>query len=336
MQVRFQRRAAEQFGQPGSVDYFVDHEPKVEDFRSAVLAGLSATPKSVPPKFFYDERGSTLFERICETEEYYLTRTEIGLLRDKGPEIAELAGSQTVVVEYGCGSSRKVRALLDNLDAPAEYIGIDISREHLGRVMADIAGNYADMRVGGICADFSTELDLPREAGLNGERKLGFFPGSTIGNMSPGEARQFLSGVRRHVADDGALVIGVDLKKDEHVLNAAYNDAGGVTAAFNLNILHRMNRELDGRIEVDEFEHLAFYNQGEGRIEMHLKSRIDQTALIAGREFDFARGETIHTENSYKFHIEDFSELAARAGFATEAVWTDADDLFSIHYLNAV
>lgn len=335
MQVRSHRRAAAQFSRLGLIDYFVDYQPKVEDFRSAVLAGFSAARKSVPPKFFYDEQGSTLFERIGETKEYYLTRTEIGLLRDKGPEIAELAGSQAVIVEYGCGSSRKVRALLDNLDAPAEYIGIDISRQHLGRVVADIASNYAEMRVGGICADFSANLDLPREAGLNGERKLGFFPGSTIGNMSPDEAREFLSGVRRHVADDGALVIGVDLKKDEQILHAAYNDADGVTAAFNLNILHRMNRELDGQIDVDEFEHLAFYNQGEGRIEMHLKSRIDQTVLIAGREFDFARGETIHTENSYKFHIEDFSELAGQAGFATEAVWTDADDLFSIHYLSA-
>ena len=335
MQVRVQPRDPEQSAQPNSATYFVDHEPEVEDFRAAVLAGLSASPKSVPPKFFYDEPGSNLFERICQTEEYYVTRTEIDLLRDKGPEISELAGSQTVVVEYGCGSSRKIRALLDNLEAPAEYVAIDISREHLGRVVEDIAGDYADIKVGGICADFSAGLELPREAGLNGERKLGFFPGSTIGNMSPGEARGFLMGVRRQVSEDGALLIGVDLKKDEQVLNAAYNDAEGVTAAFNLNILHRMNRELDGQIDVDEFEHLAFYNPDEGRIEMHLKSRTDQTALIAGRQFDFARGETIHTENSYKFHIEDFSELAGQAGFATEAVWTDADALFSIHYLSA-
>jgi dimethylhistidine N-methyltransferase len=335
LQVRVQRRERERPGQPGSAAYFVDHQPEVEDFRAAVLAGLSASPKTVPPKFFYDEPGSNLFERICRTEEYYLTRTEIDLLRDKGPEIAELAGSQTVVVEYGCGSSRKIRALLDNLDAPAEYVAIDISRQHLGRVVADIAGDYAEIRVGGICADFTADLDLPREAGLNGIRKLGFFPGSTIGNMSPGEARKFLAGVRRQVAGDGALVIGVDLKKDERILNAAYNDADGVTAAFNLNILHRMNRELGSRIDVEKFEHLAFYNRSEGRIEMHLKSRAEQTVKIAGREFDFARDETIHTENSYKFHIEEFSELAGQAGFATEAAWTDPDDLFCILYLSA-
>ena len=301
-----------------------------------MLNGLSASPKNLPPKFFYDEPGSTLFDQICGTDEYYVTRTEIDLLRDKGPEIAQLAGSQTVVVEYGCGSSLKIRALLDNLDEPAEYLAIDISREHLDQVVEDIAGEYDQIRVGGVCADFSADLELPDEAGLNGERKLGFFPGSTIGNMSPVEAGRFLSGVRRHVSDDGALIVGVDLKKDEQVLNAAYNDADGVTAAFNLNILHRMNRELEGHIDVEEFEHLAFYNEDQGRIEMHLKSRTEQKVQIAGHEFNFARDETIHTENSYKFHIEDFADLAGEAGFATDAVWTDAGRLFSIHYLSAV
>ncbi|MDP6174615.1 MAG: L-histidine N(alpha)-methyltransferase, partial [Rhodospirillales bacterium] len=197
MPINAEEHSREQSSHPESAAYFVDHEPQAEDFRSAVLNGLSASPKNLPPKFFYDEPGSTLFDQICGTDEYYVTRTEIDLLRDKGPEIAQLAGSQTVVVEYGCGSSLKIRALLDNLDEPAEYLAIDISREHLDQVVEDIAGEYDQIRVGGVCADFSADLELPDEAGLNGERKLGFFPGSTIGNMSPVEAGRFLSGVRR-------------------------------------------------------------------------------------------------------------------------------------------
>ena len=319
----------------GTIAYFIDHEPKLGDFRDAVVAGLSGEPKTIPPKFFYDEWGSALFHQICETEEYYLTRTEVELLRDKGPEIAALAGENTTVVEYGCGSSLKIRTLLDSLIEPAEYVAIDISREHLCRVAEDIATDYADIRVGAICADFTKDLELPAEAGINGGRKIGFFPGSTIGNQTPEEASHFLARVRRQVDDDGALVIGVDLKKDPALLDAAYNDGDGVTAQFNLNVLGRMNRELDAVIDLDAFEHLAFYNAPEGRVEMHLKSRKAQSAVIAGREFSFAEGETIHTENSYKYHIGEFTEMAGEAGFSSTAAWTDENALFSIHYLTA-
>jgi dimethylhistidine N-methyltransferase len=318
---------------PGSaLSYFADCQPSQEDFLAAVNRGFSQSQKNVPPMFFYDERGSALFNAICETEEYYVTRTEVALLDRIGPQIREITPRGMTVVEYGCGSNLKIRALLNALTDAAEYVAIDISREHLEAAADEIAEEYPKLKVGAICADFNTDMVFPEGTG---RPRLGFFPGSTIGNQTPARAQRLLSMMRRQLEDDGALLIGVDLKKDEARLNAAYNDAEGQTAAFNLNLLHRMNRELDAGIDVDAFAHKAFFNADESRIEMHLVSLKGQTVEIGGRHFDFAEGETIHTESSYKYEIDAFAAIAREAGFATAQVWTDSGGLFSIHYLKA-
>ncbi len=321
-------------GADGGVAYFVDRQPRAADFEHAVIAGLRAARKEIPAKFFYDDEGSHIFNRICGTEEYYVTRTEIGLLSDRSDDIRRLAGPGTVVIEYGCGSAAKINLLLDALKDPAEYAAIDISPEHLRFVVEDISARHPGLRVGGICADFTGGFELPSEVG-GGGTKLGFFPGSTIGNQTPEEARGFLRRVRENVGDGGALLIGVDLKKDAGRLNRAYNDEAGHTADFNLNLLRRIERELDSEVNVDGFEHHAFYNEGEGRIEMHLRAKSAQRIRIGGETFRFSEGETIHTENSYKYTIGEFARLAAGAGFAVGATWTDAEDLFSIHFLKA-
>jgi dimethylhistidine N-methyltransferase len=313
----------------------LDLKPRVEDFKSAVIAGLSADPKAIPPKFFYDKRGSDFFYRICETPEYYVTRTELGMLDDLGPEIARLAGPAASVIEFGCGSAEKIRKLLAALDAPADYVAIDISRDHLLASAEEIAIENPDLNVSAICADFSQAFDLPDDFCDGAGRRLAFFPGSTIGNQTPGEAEDFLRHVRGVIGAGGALLIGVDLKKDIGRLNAAYNDATGETAGFNLNLLHRMKSELRAEVDPDRFTHRAFYNADQGRIEMHLKSVDAQTVRLDGHEFAFAAGETIHTECSYKYEIAEFTALARRAGFGVRKSWTDAERLFSIHFLEA-
>jgi len=313
----------------------LDLKPRVEDFRSAVIAGLSATPKAIPPKFFYDKRGSDFFYRICETPEYYVTRTELGLLDDLGPHIAELAGPAASVIEFGCGSAEKIRKLMAALDAPADYVAIDISRDHLLASAEEIAIENPNVNVSAICADFSQPFAMPDDFCDGAGRRLAFFPGSTIGNQTPDEALGFLRHVRAVVGAGGALLIGVDLKKDVARLNAAYNDAAGETAGFNLNLLYRMRDELGADVDPDRFAHSAFYNAGLGRVEMHLVSKGAQTVRIGSRKFDFADGETIHTECSYKYEIEQFQALARRAGFDVRKSWTDADRLFSVHFLDA-
>lgn len=313
----------------------LDLKPRVEDFEGAVVAGLSSIPKSIPPKFFYDKRGSDFFYRICETPEYYVTRTELNLLEDVGADITALAGPAASVFEFGCGSPEKIRRLLACLDAPADYVAIDISRDHLLSSAEEIAIENPDLNVSAICADFSQDFDLPAEFCDGAGRRVAFFPGSTIGNQSPGEAESFLRLVRATVGEGGALLIGVDLKKDVGRLNAAYNDAAGETAGFNLNLLHRMRDELDADIDPDRFAHRAFYNENEGRIEMHLESRGSQTVRLGAHDFRFADGETIHTECSYKYEIDEFADLARRAGFEVRKSWTDAERLFSIHWLDA-
>jgi len=320
---------------PDGLAYFIDMKPEVEDFRAAVLSGFSSSPKTLPPKFFYDDRGSHLFNAICETPEYYVTRTEIALLRHIGPELSGHAGPTASVIEYGCGSAEKIRSLLSALENPVEYVAIDISRAHLIATASDIARDYSSVRVGAICADFTGELALPDRTGEGAQRRIAFFPGSTIGNQTPEEAVEFLKRIRRVVGDGGGLIIGVDLKKDTDILNRAYNDADGYTADFNLNLLHRMKKELNAAVNPDQFEHLAFYNEDKGRIEMHLTSKIDQTVGIAGESFSFRKGETIHTENSYKYDISEFAAIAAKAGFFVETTWADPDDLFSIHFMAA-
>lgn len=300
-------------------------------FLEDVFAGLSAPRKSLPCKYFYDREGSALFDAICALDEYYPTRTETALLRARAAEIAGLAGRSAALIELGSGSSVKVRLLLDALDRPALYIPVDISREHLMISAARLAGDYPAVTVVPVAADYVQGFALP--AGVAAERSVVFFPGSTIGNFRPGEAIGFLHGLGARLGRGVRLLVGVDLRKDKAVLEAAYDDARGITAAFNLNLLARINRELDGTFDLARFAHRALYNDLRGRIEMHLVSLADQTVRVGGRAFRFRRGETIHTENSYKYSVGGFRRLAARAGWQAERSWTDPKGLFSLHWM---
>ena len=314
--------------------FFIDLEPAVTDFKESVIEGLSRAPKQLACKFFYDETGLDLFGKICETEEYYVTRTELALMRRIGPELAGIVGPQRTVIELGSGSDLKIRLLLDALRAPAQYVPVDISLVHLRASAEAVAKDYPNVRVGAVCADFTVPLSIPANAieSTDGAR-LGYFPGSTIGNLTPADAVAFLQGLHPLLGPDGALLIGVDLSKDINILNRAYNDAAGYTAAFNLNILHRIATELDASVDPAAFEHVAFFNEGEGRIEMHVRSTRRQSVRIGEDQFELATGELIHTENSYKYTLDGFVELAESAGYHSSARWTDAEDFFSIHYL---
>lgn len=312
---------------------FYDHHPQPANFYREVVDGLRARPRRVPPKFFYDERGSRLFDRICRTPEYYPTRTELAILQARAAEIAERVGTGCVLVEPGSGSCEKVQPLLEDL-RPAAYVPVDISGEHLRAAAARVSQTYPWLEVCAACADFTVPLRLPPAVGEG--RRVAFFPGSSIGNFDPEAAVGFLGNLAEMVGPGGGLLIGVDLKKDPAVLDAAYNDAEGVTAAFNLNLLERINRELDGDFRPERFRHHAFYNAARGRVEMHLVSECDQVVRVDGHRFGFAAGEGIHTESSYKYTVEEFRALGRRAGYAPVAVWTDADGLFSVHYLQVV
>jgi L-histidine Nalpha-methyltransferase len=301
------------------------------DFAAAVLAGLSRKPRSIPCRFFYDARGSELFEEITKLDEYYPTRTETALLEAYGPEIAALAGGDRVLVEFGSGSSRKTSLLLSALaDVPA-YIPIDIAAESLEEAAAWLKGRHPSLTILPLIADFTTTRALPRAA--RGRELLGFFSGSTIGNLTKDEARNFLLGAARLLGKGAAFLLGVDLKKPASILLPAYNDARGVTAAFNLNLLSRINRELGGTFDLSRFAHDAVWNGTTGRIEMYLKSLADQTAHVLGRGFAFAKGDTIHTENSHKYTVDEFRALARAGGWNPVAAWTDPDRLFSLHLL---
>jgi dimethylhistidine N-methyltransferase len=315
----------------GGTFIFHDLAPGEESFRDAVLAGLGGEPKSLPCKFFYDARGSALFEKICEVPEYYLTRTEIAILETYAGEIASRIGPNPRLIELGSGASRKVRILLDALDAPAAYVPVDISREHLRTAAEQLARDFPDIPVIAVCADYTRPFTLPAMPGRMGKR-VGFFPGSTIGNFEPEGVINFLSHCARLLGPGGEMIIGADLKKDPAILNAAYNDTAGYNAAFNLNLLARINRELDGDLALDGFEHVAFYNPQEGRVELYIRSLADQRAQVAGRQIRFACGELIHTENSYKYALTEFRALAARAGFRPIDAWTDGEELFSVQY----
>jgi dimethylhistidine N-methyltransferase len=308
---------------------FYDNHPKPIDFYAEVVNGLQCERKVIPPKFFYDETGSRLFDAICELPEYYPTRTEMALLNKHAEEIANLIGTECLLIEPGSGSSQKVRMLLEALQ-PAAYMPMDISRNYLLQAAQQLATDYPWLEVHATCIDFTTELKLhfcPPHA-----HRVAFFPGSSIGNFEPADAIVFLQNIANMVGVGGGLLIGVDLKKDESILNAAYNDEQGVTAEFNLNLLSRINRELNGDFDLETFQHEAFYNSDAGRIEMHLTSRLSQIVKIGDEQIDIAVDESIHTENSYKYSIEEFSSLAKLAGFELVNVWTDADKLFSLHY----
>ena len=309
---------------------FTDLSPADDDFLGDVIAGLTAVPKTLPCKYFYDAEGSKLFDQICKLPEYYPTRTETALMREKAGEMAAAIGPGVQVLEYGCGSIEKVRVLLDALDAAASYIAVDISREHLRAAAEALAEDYPDIEVHAICTDFTQEFVISGE--IPGVRRVAFFPGSTIGNFETSAASAFLKQIAAHVGEGGGLLIGADRKKDESVLYAAYNDSAGVTADFNLNLLTRINRELGGNFDLSAFTHDAPYNNTDGRIEMNLISSRDQSVQIGGRIIKFDNGETIHTENSHKYDIREFQELARGAGFSPKKVWSDAAALFSVHY----
>lgn len=295
-------------------------------------AGLAARPRSISPKYFYDAEGSRLFDRICELPEYYPTRTELAILERSVGEMAALAGRAAEIVEFGAGSLRKVRLLLQAFDGPARYVPIDISGEHLRDAAAILRREFAPLDVQPLVADYTQRLALPPRLGTG--KRIGFFPGSTIGNFTPEEALAFLEGAAGMLRG-GALVLGADLVKDPQRLHAAYNDAEGVTAAFNLNLLARANRELGANFQLSRFAHSAFYNAPLQRIEMHLVARERQSVALAGERFDFEEGESLHTENSYKFTVDGLRALAIRAGFRPGPVWTDPERLFSVHWLHA-
>lgn len=308
--------------------------PDSRSLREEVLRGLHAEPKTLPPKLFYDAVGADLFEQICDLPEYYLTRAELEILRARSAEIAKLAGPNVALLEYGSGAGVKIRLLLDALERPAAYVPIDISREQLDRVARELASEYPNVAVRPLNADYTrphTVPDLPVRS-----RRVAFFPGSTIGNFHPMEAAAFLGRVRRVVGKDGALILGVDRRKSAAVLNAAYDDSAGVTAAFNKNILTRINHDAGGHFDVGGFAHRAFFNPRASRVEMHLVSKVDQIVKVAGEHIDFEQGESIWTESSYKYDRPRLEELIETAGFRLRKLWTNKKRQFWVAYLEAV
>lgn len=303
-----------------------------DEFRDAVLSGLARHPKALEPKFFYDARGSQLFDAITGLEEYYPTRAETAALERHAAEIAAFVGRGASLVEFGSGSSVKTRLLLENLTDLQSYVPIDISGEHLQAAAEGLAADYA-LPVIPVHADYTSAFTLP--AAVPAARRVGFFPGSTIGNFDPPAAVAFLRRARDLLGPGARFIVGADLQKDEARLIAAYDDAKGVTAAFNMNLLRRINRELAGDFDLASFRHEARYDSDFGRIEMHLVSLADQQVNVAGQRFGFSMGESIHTENSYKYTPESFAALAGEGGWRSEAQWLDPDGLFSLHGLVA-
>ncbi len=315
--------------QPLGAFRFYDNHPQPADFYEEVLRGLQHRPKFIPPKFFYDEAGSILFDAICELPEYYPTRTEMALLNQHAEEIAELIGKECLLIEPGSGSSQKVRLLLDAFQ-PAAYMPMDISRNYLMNAAQQLSEEYPWLEVHATCIDFTADMVLhfcPADI-----HKVAFFPGSSIGNFEPQDAAVFLQKVVKMVGEGGGLLIGVDVKKDKAILDAAYNDSQGITAKFNLNLLSRINQELDGNFDLDAFFHKAYYSPEAGRIEMYLISKTAQVVTIDGQRVSFEEGESIHTENSYKYTIGEFARLAETAGLELVDVWMDKEELFSLHY----
>lgn len=312
--------------------HFHDAQPASVDGLAELMLGLQDDPKRIEPKWFYNERGSELFEQITELPEYYPTRTEIGILRDNRDAISRRCGQGCVFIEPGSGNCEKARLLLDSLK-PSAYVPLDISADFLRDAAHQLGIEYDWLDVRAICADFNREwtwLD-----NLPAGRRVVFYPGSTIGNLEPADAEAFLLRVRRLVGDDGGMLIGVDLHKSSDRLNDAYNDREGVTAQFNLNALAHINEQYDADFDTARFSHHAFYNTEQRRIEMHLVSDKSQCVHCNNTRIEFDRGETIHTENSYKYTVDSFRELAARAGLTLEESWMDDEKLFSVHYLSA-
>lgn len=305
----------------------------IDNDLAEILTGLAKVQKQLPSKLFYDERGSRLFDEICELEEYYPTRTELKIMQDNIDEIASLFNNETLFIEFGSGSSLKTRLLLEHLDKIAGYIPIDISEEYLLKCAEELREEFPSIDIYPVPGDYTKPLDLP-EVPNKVSHKIAYFPGSTIGNFQLNEAKEFLKVIHNLVDKNGGLLIGVDLKKDINILEKAYNDSKGITAEFNLNVLRRLNREYGFDFVIDNFEHNAFYNEKFGRIEMHLVSKCDQEFGQNGNTFFIKEGETILTEYSHKYSLKEFEELAADY-FSVEKIWVDENKLFSVQYLPA-
>lgn len=300
-----------------------------------ILQGLQKPIKELPSKYFYDEVGSQLFDRITELDEYYLTRTELQIMRQQIHDIAATLGPHCMLIEYGSGSSLKTRQLLDHLEQPAAYVPIDISKEHLLQASLKLSHSYPKIEILPICADYTSSFSLPTPT-QSGARKVAYYPGSTIGNFDREPARTFLTQIAHTCGHGGGLLIGVDLKKDFSILHDAYNDRSGVTAAFNLHLLERLNSELSTDFQLDQFGHYAFYNPGESRIEMHLVSLRKQHVHLGSEKIAFHNYESIWTESSYKYTLDEFGQLATSAGFKVERIWLDPQEFFSVQYLSVV
>jgi len=301
------------------------------EFAADVIAGLTAKPKSLPPKYFYDLAGSSLFDRITELPEYYPTRAELGLLQKHAPAIASLFPPGSALIEFGSGSSRKARILLSAAASVETYVPVDISGDFLHQDAARLHRDFPHLAICPVVVDFTAMTELPPD--IAAKPRAGFFPGSTVGNFEPHEAAAFLRRARRILGNDAVLVVGVDLEKSPDILHRAYNDAEGVTAKFNLNLLGRINRELGANFDLAAFEHHAFYNCERHRVEMHLASIRRQKVRIGDQTIDFRPGESIHTENSYKYSVNSFRALARGSGWSPLKAWTDG--LFSVHALRA-
>ena len=310
-----------------------DCRPGLEHFMADILKGLKKRPKEIPCKYFYDKRGPALFESICRLEEYYIPSIEMSIMETNINNITAALGHNVLLIEYGSGSSNKTRVLLDHMSELAGYVPIDISMKQLKQAVSNLEANYLGLEVLPVCADYTSDFQLPVLGKEGNFRRVVYFPGSTIGNFDPDSAGRFLKHIADVVGPGGGLLLGVDLKKDPLVLNRAYNDTKGLTAAFNLNLLERINNEIGADFNIDWFEHNAFYNELEGRIEMHLMSLRDQQVRLNGTIIPFVYGENIWTESSYKYDLEQFARLAASVGFKTKCIWTDARQWFSVQYL---
>jgi dimethylhistidine N-methyltransferase len=308
-----------------------EQDDDVNDELAEIVEGLAQPQKTISPKYFYDKRGSKLFDQICNLPEYYPTRTELAIMKAFAGQMAELVGPQASLIEFGSGSSLKIRILLQHLNELAAYVPVDISREHLVAAADAIAADFPDIEVLPVAADFTHPFDLPSPKTMP-RRNIVYFPGSTIGNFSPEGALALLEVMHHEAGEDGALLIGIDLQKDPAIIERAYNDASGITAAFNLNILRRLNNEFGASFDLRAYRHEAEYNEDAGRIEMYLISEKDQTFRIDGQEFAVAEGERILTEHSHKYTIEGFAGLAAKAGFRLQENWTDANQMFAVCY----
>jgi dimethylhistidine N-methyltransferase len=305
---------------------------RTDALTNAVLEGMRKHPRQLSPVWFYDELGSFLFDSICELPEYYLTRTELQIMRQHAGDMAHMIGPDAAIIELGSGTSTKTRELLNHLESAAAYVPVDIARDHLLDAASAIARDYSSLRVIPICADFTRPFDLPITV-HSARRRVVYFPGSTLGNFAQADALALLQRMRHIIGANGAVLIGIDLKKDPRILERAYNDSAGVTAEFNVNALRHLNRELGTDFDLDAFEHIAVWVEDSSRVEMHLVSKRDQVVHVGDEEVEIKQGEHLTTEFCHKYTLESFADLAATAGLSVSRVWMDPAKLFSVQLL---